>query len=104
MENLKEKIQKEIETVWPKAQKNLEKINSNVSKLLKESEKNLIEFYGQAKKKTEKVMALAKREELYYELGKKIAPVLTEDQLKDKDILRISAGIKKFSKKLRSKK
>lgn len=104
MENLKEKIRKEIETAWPEAQKNLANINKDVSRLLKNSEKNLIDFYNQTKKKTQEVIARAKREELYYELGKKVSPLLTSDQLKDKEILRINTEIQKLSKKLRSKK
>lgn len=103
MKNLKEQIQNEIEAVWPQTQKNLEKINKNVSKLLKDSEKNLKKFYNQTKKKTEEVIARAKREELYYELGKKVSPLLTSDQLQDKDILRISTEIQKLCKKLRSR-
>ena len=104
MDDLKDKIQQEIENIWPKAQKNISKINKDVGRLMKESEKNLSGMYTTAKKKTQELIAKAKREELYYELGKCVAPLLTSDQLKNKNILRISSEIRQLGRKLRSKK
>ncbi len=103
MANIQDSIQKEIEKIWPQAKKNVSKINKDVVKLLKKSEKKLVEAYATAKKKTEQLVFKAKREELYYELGKKVAPLLTSDQLKNKNIMKISTEIRQLTKRLRSK-
>ncbi len=104
MESIKDKIVKEFEKAWPEAQKNVSKMNKEVIQLIKKGEKNVIDIYAQAKKKTGQLASMAKREELYYELGKAIAPLLTSDQLKDKNIMKIFTEIQKLSRKLRSKK
>jgi hypothetical protein len=104
MADIKNKIQKEIEKIWPDAQKNLSKINKDVTRVMQEGEKNFNIFYAQAKKKTEEIVMKAKREELYYELGKCVAPLLTSDQLKDKKVLKIYTDIEQLNKKIRSKK
>ncbi len=104
MGKIQNSIQKEIEKIWPQAKKNVTKINKDVIRLLKKSEKSLIDTYSNAKKKTEELIFKARREELYYELGKGVAPLLTSDQLKNKNILKISTQIRYLNKKLRSKK
>ncbi|MEK7850095.1 MAG: hypothetical protein AAB213_04715 [Candidatus Omnitrophota bacterium] len=104
MENAKNYIQKEFEKIWPQAKKNITKVNKDLSKLIKKSEKNLIDVYSNVKKKTEAVIMRAKREELYYELGKNVTSLLTSDQLKNKNILEIYTQIQQLSKKLRNKK
>jgi predicted transcriptional regulator len=104
MENAKDYIQKEFEKIWPKAKKNITKVNKDLTKLMKRSEKNLIDVYSNVKKKTEAVIMRAKREELYYELGKNVTPLLTSDQLKNKNVLEIYSQIQQLSKKLRNKK
>ena len=103
MGNLQKNIQKEIEKIWPQAKRNILKINKDVTKVIRKGEDDLVAFYKDARKKTEKLVCQAKREELYYELGKSVAPLLTSDQLKNKNILRISTEIQRFNKKLRSK-
>jgi arginine decarboxylase-like protein len=102
MEDWKNAIQKELDRVWPKTQKNIAKINKEVSKLLKESEKNIAHFSKSVKKGAEKLVSKARREQLYYELGKAVSRQLTSDQLKDKEILRISTELQTLNKKLRS--
>jgi hypothetical protein len=104
MGNVKNKIQKEIEKIWPQAQKHIAEVNADMVKLMKKGEKNLSVLYAQAKKKTEELALMAKREELYYELGKNIAPFLTSDHLKNKNILNIYSEIQRVTKKLRAKK
>ena len=104
MGKIQNSIQKEIEKIWPQAKKNVTKINKDVLRLLKKSEKSLIDTYSNAKKKTEELIFKARREELYYELGKGVATLLTSDQLKNKNILKISTQIRHLNKKLRSKK
>jgi hypothetical protein len=103
MTTAKNPIQKEIEKIWPSAQKEVAKINKEASKFLKESEKKITEVYCVAKKKGEELILKARREELYYELGKSVAHLLTSDQLKNKNILRISSEIRQLDKKLRAK-
>lgn len=103
MENIKNTVRKEIEKIWPEAKKNISKVNKDLTKLMKKSEKNLSDFYSNVKKKTDLLLLKAKREELYYELGKSLSPLLTSDQLKNKNILRISTEIRQLNKKLRSK-
>lgn len=104
MPNIKDTIEKEFDRIWPQAQKNIAKINKDVVKLLKKSEENFVSASKTVKKGVEKLVLKARREELYYELGKNIAPLLTSDQLKDKNILRISTGIQQVNKNLRTKK
>ncbi len=103
MNDLKKTIQKKIEEVWPDAQKNISKISHKTLKTLKKSEKQLLAIYDKTKKKTEQLILQAKREELYYELGKAMAPLLSSDQLKNKTILKIYSEIQEVNKQLRSK-
>lgn len=103
MENLKDFIQKEVEKIWPQAKKNISKFNKDASKLLKKSEKDMSLISKKIKTGVNKLVAKAKREELYYELGKAIAPQLTSDQLKNKNIFRIYSDIQTLSKSLRKK-
>jgi len=103
MNDLKKTIQKKIEEVWPDAQKNISKISHKTLKTLKKSEKQLLAIYDKTKKKTEQLILQAKREELYYELGKAMAPLLSSDQLKNKTILKIYSEIQGVNKQLRSK-
>lgn len=100
---VKNPIQKEIEKIWPDAQKNITKINKEAIKLLEKGEKNLINIYNTTKKKTEEIICKAKREELYYELGKLVASRLTKEQLKNHKIAATTAEIKKLNSKIRSK-
>ncbi|MBI5873637.1 MAG: hypothetical protein HZB36_05790 [Candidatus Omnitrophica bacterium] len=103
MEDLKNKVQKEIEKIWPQAKKNINTINRNAVKIMQKSEKDLAAISKNIKTGVEKLVYKAKREELYYELGKGIAPLLTSDQLKDKNILKIYTEIQQLSKHLRKK-
>jgi len=103
MKTKKNPIQKEIEKIWPNAQKDLSKINKEANKFFRKSEKKIAQVYSGAKKKGEELILKAKREELYYELGKNVAHLLTSDQLKNKNILRIKSEIQQLSKKLRNK-
>lgn len=104
MKGPKNPIQKEIERIWPDAQKNISKINKDAIKLLEKGEKNLLNIYNATKKKTEEILCKAKREELYYELGKLIAPRLTQEQLKNQKVAVTAAEIKKLNSKIRSSK
>ncbi|MFH1690967.1 MAG: hypothetical protein ABIC68_00135 [Candidatus Omnitrophota bacterium] len=104
MKKVKNSIQKEIEKIWPDAQKNISKINKDAIKLLEKGEKNLLAIYNTTKKKTEEIVFKAKREELYYELGKMVASRLTKEQLKNKKIAFIAGEIRKLSNKIRIKK
>lgn len=104
MKKTKNSIQKEIEKIWPDAQKNISKINKDAIDLLKKGEKNLLNIYNTTKKKTEEIIYKAKREELYYELGKSVASHLTQEQLKNKKIAYIATEIRKLSTKIRLKK
>lgn len=103
MNNLKKTIQKKIEEVWPDARKDISQISRETLKTLKKSEKQLLAIYGKTKKKTEQLILKARREELYYELGKSITPLLSSDQLKNKTILKIYSKIQDVNKQLRSK-
>lgn len=103
MDNVKEIIQKEIEKIWPDAKKNITKVNKDIVKLVKKGEKNIVDIYEVAKKKTKELVLKTKREELHYELGRAIVPLLTSDQLKNKNILKIYTEIQQLGKKLRSK-
>ncbi len=104
MKNLANTLHNEIKRIWPKAQKNILKINKDVSKLLKESETTILMASKKFRKSAEIIIFKAKREELYHELGKRIIPFLTSDQLKQKEILKITSELQKISKSLRSKK
>ncbi|HAJ56196.1 MAG TPA: hypothetical protein DCL35_00310 [Candidatus Omnitrophica bacterium] len=103
MDNLKDTIQKEIEKIWPQAKKNITKFNQDAVQLMKKSEKDLAVISKNIKTNVEKLVCKAKREELYYELGKNIAPLLTSDQLKDKNVLKIYTEIQQLSRRLRKK-
>lgn len=102
MKNLKAKIEKEVEKIWPEAKKNLAKANRDLKKLMKSSEKTFAQLLAQTKKKTEEVISRTRREQLYYELGKKIIGLLTSDQLKDKNVLKVYTEIQRLNKKLRA--
>jgi sulfite reductase alpha subunit-like flavoprotein len=91
---------KEIEKLWPQTQKQLQNVNKDVMKLMQKSEKNLVGLYNSAKKKTEELIFKAKIEELYYELGKKVTPLLTEEQSKNKSIAKICSELSDLKKKL----
>ncbi|OIO36091.1 MAG: hypothetical protein AUJ74_03730 [Candidatus Omnitrophica bacterium CG1_02_44_16] len=104
MENAKDHIQKKFDKIWPQAKRNITKANKDLVKLMKKSEKNLIDAYSNIKEKTGSVIMRGKREELYYELGKNVATLLTSDQLKNKNILDIYTRIQQLNKKLRNKK
>ena len=103
MSDINERVRKEVEKIWPEAKKNLQQLNKDATRLFKKTEKNLIEAYTKTKKTTEIVIERAQREKLYYELGKVVAPLLTSDQLKNKNILRLSTEIQHLSKKIRRK-
>lgn len=103
MENLKNTIQKEVEKIWPQAKKNILQFNRDAAQLLKKSEKDLAVISKNIKTNVGKLISKARREELYYELGKKIAPLLTSDQLKEKSILKIYTEIQQLSKRIRKK-
>lgn len=103
MNDIQKNISREIKKIWPKAQKSMDKINRNLTKAMQRGEKDLRKFYKDAKKKTESIILKAKREELYYELGKNVGPLLTSEQLKNKNILRIYTDIRELSKKLRGR-
>ncbi|MFH0877593.1 MAG: hypothetical protein V1863_05150 [Candidatus Omnitrophota bacterium] len=103
MNELQNNINREIKKFWPKAQKSMAKINRDLTKAIQRGEKDLRKFYKDAKKKTETVVLKARREELYYELGKSVAPLLTSEQSKNKNILRISSDLRLVNKKLRSR-
>jgi hypothetical protein len=81
----------------------LQQLNKDATRLFKKTEKNLIEAYTKTKKTTEDVIVRAQREKLYYELGKFVAPLLTSEQLKNKNILRLATEIQSLSKKIRRK-
>lgn len=104
MKNIPKALQKEFEKFLPEAKESLHRFNKDVQKLVAKSEKGLAEFYAGAKKKTEALLWKAKREELLYELGKAITPLLTSDQLKNKNILRIYSEIRDLDKRLKAKK
>ncbi len=104
MKNSKNPIQKEIEKIWPDAQKNISKINKEAIKLLEKGEKNLLNIYNTTKKKTEEIICKAKREELYYELGKLVASRLTQEQLKNHKIAATASEIRKLNNEIRLKK
>ena len=103
MQNIRETVLHEIEKNWPKAKKNISKLNKDISKLLKTSEENLVHISKNVQRGTEKLIAKARREELYYELGKTIAPLLTSDQLKNKNVMRIYSQFQQIHKALRKK-
>ena len=103
MENIKEAIQKEVEKIWPQAKKNIDKFNKDAAVVLKKSEKELITISKNIKTGVEKLVCKAKREELFYELGKNIAPLLTSDQLKNKNIMQIYTQMQELNKNLRKK-
>lgn len=102
MKKAKNIIQKEIEKIWPQAQEGISKLNKDVSRLMKKSEKNLTVLYKNVKNKTAELIIKAKREELYYELGKAIMPYLTPDQINNKRISKIYSKIRQLKKELRS--
>jgi hypothetical protein len=102
MEDLKKRIEKEIEKIWPEAKKSLTKTSKDLKKMMEISEKKFTQLLSQTKKKTEELIAKTKREELYYELGKNIVSLLTSDQLKNKNVLRIYAEIRRLNKRLRT--
>lgn len=102
MKKAKNIIQKKIEKMWPQAQEGISKLNKDVSKLMKKSEKNLTSLYKNVKNKTAEVIIKAKREELYYELGRAITPYLTPGQINNKKISKIYLKIRQLKKELRS--
>lgn len=101
MENLKNIIQKEVEKIWPQAKKNISKFNKDASRLLKKSEKDMEVISKKIKTGVDMLVGKAKREELYYELGKAVAAKLTADQLKNKNISRIHKEIRAISRSLK---
>lgn len=104
MPNIAGIVQKEIEKFWPKAQQGLSKISKDVSKILEKSEKDFAHLSKNVHKGVNRVVSQVKREELYYELGKNILPLLSSEQLKDKNIFRIYSEIQRLNKAIRSKK
>ncbi|MFA5038780.1 MAG: hypothetical protein WC732_03780 [Candidatus Omnitrophota bacterium] len=104
MEDLTKTIQKKIKEIWPDAQKHISKISKETLKTLKKSEKQLKAVYGKTKRSTEELILKAKREELYYQLGKRVAPLLTSDHLKNKNVMKIYSQIRRVNKELGPKK
>lgn len=103
MKDIKQRVKKEIEKIWPQAEKNLVRLSKDAAKLMKKTEENIVEMYAEAKKQTQEVIWKAQREKLTYELGKSVSPLLTSDQLKNKNILRLHQEIQQLNKKLRKK-
>jgi len=103
MRNIRQKVKKEIEKIWPQAEKNLTRLSKDAAKLMKKTEKNIVEMYAEAKKQTQNVVRKAQREKLYYELGRIVSPLLTSDQLNNKNVLRLHQEIRQLNKKLRKK-
>lgn len=103
MKDIRERVKKEIKKIWPKAEKNLARLGKDAARLMKKTEENIIEMYAEAKKQTQEVVWKARREKLYYDLGRSVAPLLTSDQLKNKNVLRLSQAIRQLDKKLRKK-
>lgn len=103
MEDIRDAIQKKIDEVWPGAQKQISKISKDALKSLKKSKKQLELAYGQTKKAAQEIAFKTKREQLYYELGKAVAPTLRSGCLKNKKVKSIYSEIQRLNKKLRSK-
>ncbi len=103
MEDIKKTIQNEIEKIWPQAKKNISKLSKDTTKLLKKSEKELTIISKKIKTGVEQLVNKAKREELYRELGKYVTPLLTSDQLKNKNVMRIYSEIQQINKNLKKK-
>jgi predicted RNA-binding protein with PIN domain len=104
MNDINSVVRKEVKKIWPQAKKTLQQLNKDAGSFLKKTEKNLAGAYTKAKKTTDELIEKAQREKLYYELGKVVAPLLTSDQLKNKDILRLSVEIRRLSRKIRRNK
>jgi hypothetical protein len=104
MKDINTLVRKEVKKIWPQAKKTLQQLNKDANRIFKKTEKNLIDAYAKTKKATEEVVLKAQREKLYYELGKLAAPLLTSDQLKNNNILRLSTEIRQLTKKIRSNK
>lgn len=104
MQNIKEVVKKEIEKFWPKAQKGLTKLNQDVLKLMEKSEKDFAHLSKNVQKGVNRIVSGVRREELLYELGKSVLPLLTSDQLKDKKVLKIYTEIQRLNKVIRAKK
>lgn len=103
MQDIKQKVKKEFEKIWPEAEKNLARLSKDAAKLMKKTEKNIVEMYAEAKKQTQDVVWKAQREKLYYELGRIVSPLLTSDQLKNRNVLSLQQEIRQLNKKLRKK-
>lgn len=103
MEDLNKMIQKKIQEIWPDAQETISKISKDAAKTLKKSEKQLKAAYEKTRQSAEQLVLKAKREELYYELGKSVAPLLMPVHLKNKKVRELHAQIKNLNKQLHSK-
>ncbi len=104
MKDFQAYLRKEIKRFLPQAQKNITILNRDTKKLMKKTEKNLLETYAKTKEATEAFIFKAQREKLYYELGKVVLPVLSDEQLKNKRIAPTVREIKKLNRMIRSKK
>ena len=95
---------KEIEKVWPEAKRQVEAVGRDAQKLMKEGEKSVTKFYARVKLAAEDLVDKVCREELYYELGKRVATRLSAEQLQDKQIQEIHAKIQSLNKGLKKRK
>ncbi len=103
MKDFQSYVRKEIKKFLPQAQKSMAQLNKEAQKLMEKTEKNLLETYAKTKKATEALIFKARREKLYYELGRAVLPVLTAEQLNHKRIAPTLREIKKLNRKIRSK-
>ncbi len=102
---MKGDLQKNIEKLWPTAKNDLEVFSKETSKILKKGEEYLKDFSEKSAKKAETLVLQVKKEQLYYQLGKKIASTAKASWAESKEIASYCTEIKKLEQqiKLRTK-
>ncbi len=103
MKDFQSYARKEIKKFLPQAQKSMAQLNKETQRLMEKTEKNLLQTYAKTKRATEALIFKARREKLYYELGRAVLSVLTAEQLNHKRIAPTVKEIKKINRKVGSK-
>ncbi len=89
--------------IWKATKDDFESAMNETSKLIKKGEEHVKSFSEKSKDKLELISAKLKRENLYYQLGKKVSSVSKSKWKDSKTIDKIRSDIVKLSKEIKSR-
>ena len=99
----KKDIKNAMLDIWKATKDDFEVAMSETSKLIKRGETHVKSFSGKSKDKLELISAKLRRENLYYQLGKKVSST-TKSKWKDSKIINeLRSEISKLSREIKSR-